>query len=68
MLKDKPILYISRYTKFTKKPSSTSSSEEEFRQIYDKGIDEKAKQFARMNYRKGGYDHVVCSALTQILQ
>jgi len=39
----------------------TSFSEEEFRRIYDKGIDEKAEQFARMSY-EAGLDGVVCSA------
>jgi len=39
----------------------TSFSEEEFRQIYEKGIDEKAEAFARMSY-EAGLDGVVCSA------
>ncbi|WP_292657178.1 orotidine-5'-phosphate decarboxylase [Nitratifractor sp.] len=39
----------------------TSFSDEEFRQIYEKGIDEKAEQFARMSY-EAGLDGVVCSA------
>ena len=39
----------------------TSFSEEEFRRIYEKGIDEKAEQFARMSY-EAGLDGVVCSA------
>ena len=39
----------------------TSFSEEEFRLIYEKGIDEKAEQFARMSY-EAGLDGVVCSA------
>ncbi|ADV47133.1 orotidine-5'-phosphate decarboxylase [Nitratifractor salsuginis] len=39
----------------------TSFSEEEFRRIYGKGIDEKAREFARMSY-EAGLDGVVCSA------
>ena len=39
----------------------TSFSDEEFRRIYEKGIDEKAEQFARMSY-EAGLDGVVCSA------
>ncbi|WP_456429733.1 orotidine-5'-phosphate decarboxylase [Nitratifractor sp.] len=39
----------------------TSFSDEEFRRIYEKGIDEKAEQFARMSY-DAGLDGVVCSA------
>ena len=39
----------------------TSFSDEEFRKIYEKGIDEKAEQFARMSY-EAGLDGVVCSA------
>jgi len=39
----------------------TSFSEEEFRRIYEKGIDEKAEQFARLAY-EAGLDGVVCSA------
>lgn len=39
----------------------TSFDEEEFRQIYEKGIDEKAKQFAKIAY-EAGLDGVVCSA------
>ncbi len=39
----------------------TSFSDEEFREIYEKGIDEKAEQFARMSY-VAGLDGVVCSA------
>jgi len=39
----------------------TSFSEEEFRRIYEKGINEKAEQFARMSY-EAGLDGVVCSA------
>ncbi len=38
----------------------TSFDEEEFRQIYEKGIDAKAEQFARMSY-ENGLDGVVCS-------
>ena len=39
----------------------TSFSEEEFRRIYEKGIDEKATAFAHMSY-EAGLDGVVCSA------
>ena len=39
----------------------TSFSNEEFRLIYEKGIDEKAEQFAKMSY-EAGLDGVVCSA------
>ena len=39
----------------------TSFDEENFRAIYEKGIDEKAEQFARMSY-ENGLDGVVCSA------
>ncbi len=39
----------------------TSFSEEEFRRIYEQGIDEKAEQFARIAY-EAGLDGVVCSA------
>lgn len=38
----------------------TSFDEEGFRQIYEKGIDAKAEQFARISY-KNGLDGVVCS-------
>lgn len=38
----------------------TSFDEENFRLIYEKGIDEKAEQFARMSY-ENGLDGVVCS-------
>ena len=39
----------------------TSFSEEEFRTIYGAGIEEKAREFARMSY-EAGLDGVVCSA------
>jgi len=39
----------------------TSFSDEEFRRIYGKGIDDKAEQFARIAY-EAGLDGVVCSA------
>ncbi len=39
----------------------TSFDEDTFRQIYEKGIDEKAQQFAKMSY-ENGLDGVVCSA------
>jgi len=38
----------------------TSFDEETFRKVYEKGIDEKAEQFARMSY-ENGLDGVVCS-------
>jgi len=38
----------------------TSFDEENFRAIYEKGIDEKAEQFAKMSY-ENGLDGVVCS-------
>jgi len=38
----------------------TSFDEENFRLIYEKGIDEKAEQFAKMSY-ENGLDGVVCS-------
>jgi len=38
----------------------TSFDEESFRTVYEKGIDEKAEQFARMSY-ENGLDGVVCS-------
>jgi len=38
----------------------TSFDEENFRMIYEKSIDEKAEQFARMSY-ESGLDGVVCS-------
>jgi len=39
----------------------TSFDEENFRLVYEKGIDEKAEQFAKMSYANG-LDGVVCSA------
>ena len=39
----------------------TSFSDEEFRTVYGKGIDEKATEFARMSH-EAGLDGVVCSA------
>ena len=39
----------------------TSFDEDTFRQIYEKGIDEKAQQFAKMSF-ENGLDGVVCSA------
>ena len=39
----------------------TSFDEENFRMIYEKSIDEKAEQFARMSY-ENGLDGVVCSS------
>jgi orotidine-5'-phosphate decarboxylase len=39
----------------------TSFSEQEFRRIYGAGIEEKAREFARMSY-EAGLDGVVCSA------
>jgi len=38
----------------------TSFNEENFQMIYEKGIDEKAEQFAKMSY-ENGLDGVVCS-------
>ena len=38
----------------------TSFDEENFQKIYEKGIDEKAEQFAKMSY-ENGLDGVVCS-------
>jgi len=38
----------------------TSFDEENFKMIYEKGIDEKAEQFAKMSYQNG-LDGVVCS-------
>lgn len=38
----------------------TSFDEENFRLVYEKGIDEKAEQFAKMSY-ENGLDGVVCS-------
>ena len=39
----------------------TSFNEENFQEVYEKGINEKAEQFAKMSY-KNGLDGVVCSA------
>jgi len=39
----------------------TSFSDDEFKKIYGKGIEEKAKEFAKLSY-KAGLDGVVCSA------
>lgn len=39
----------------------TSFDEANFQEVYEKGIDEKAEQFAKMSYA-GGLDGVVCSA------
>jgi len=38
----------------------TSFDEENFKEVYEKGIDEKAEQFAKMSY-ENGLDGVVCS-------
>jgi len=58
---------MKRLEKFEKRPlvlavtALTSFDEAGFRAIYEKGIDEKAEQFAKMSY-KNGLDGVVCSA------
>jgi len=39
----------------------TSFNEENFQEVYEKGINEKAEQFAKMSY-ENGLDGVVCSA------
>ncbi len=58
---------MARLEKFQKRPlvlavtALTSFDEEGFRAIYEKGIDEKAEQFAKMSY-ENGLDGVVCSA------
>jgi len=57
---------MDRLVHFEKRPlvlavtALTSFDEENFRMIYEKGIDEKAEQFARMSY-ENGLDGVVCS-------
>jgi len=57
---------MDRLAHFEKRPlvlavtALTSFDEENFRMIYEKGIDEKAEQFARMSY-ENGLDGVVCS-------
>ncbi len=57
---------MERLSSYEKRPlvlavtALTSFSEETFRMIYEKGIDEKAEQFARMGY-ENGLDGVVCS-------
>jgi len=58
---------MARLEKFEKRPlvlavtALTSFDEEGFRAIYEKVIDEKAEQFAKMSYANG-LDGVVCSA------
>jgi len=58
---------MSRLEKFEKRPivlavtALTSFSEEEFTQVYEKGIDDKANQFAK-DAMDSGLDGVVCSA------
>jgi orotidine-5'-phosphate decarboxylase len=58
---------MERLQKFEERPlvlavtALTSFSETGFKAIYEKGIDEKAEQFARMSY-ENGLDGVVCSA------
>ncbi|MEA3419774.1 MAG: orotidine-5'-phosphate decarboxylase [Campylobacterota bacterium] len=58
---------MERLQKFEERPlvlavtALTSFDEAGFKAIYEKGIDEKAEQFARMSY-KNGLDGVVCSA------
>jgi orotidine-5'-phosphate decarboxylase len=58
---------MNRLNKFTKRPlvlavtALTSFDDKEFENIYEKGIKEKAIQFAKMSY-ENGLDGVVCSA------
>ncbi|SFV90458.1 Orotidine 5'-phosphate decarboxylase [hydrothermal vent metagenome] len=58
---------MERLSVFEKRPlvlavtALTSFDEETFRKIYEKGIDEKAQQFAKMSF-ENGLDGVVCSA------
>ncbi|BAF71635.1 orotidine-5'-phosphate decarboxylase [Sulfurovum sp. NBC37-1] len=57
---------MERLSSYEKRPlvlavtALTSFNEENFRMIYEKGIDEKAEQFARMSF-ENGLDGVVCS-------
>jgi len=57
---------MERLSSYEKRPlvlavtALTSFDEENFRMIYEKSIDEKAEQFARMSY-ENGLDGVVCS-------
>lgn len=57
---------MDRLSKYDKRPlvlavtALTSFDEEHFKTVYEKGIDEKAEQFARMSF-ENGLDGVVCS-------
>ncbi|AKF24835.1 orotidine 5'-phosphate decarboxylase [Sulfurovum lithotrophicum] len=59
-------MVMERLSSYEKRPlvlavtALTSFNEENFRMIYEKGIDEKAEQFARMSF-ENGLDGVVCS-------
>ena len=58
---------MQRLEKYEKRPlvlavtALTSFTDEEFKKIYGKSIDEKAKEFAKLSY-EAGLDGVVCSA------